>query len=184
VEGGTVTTAMVDTVYWCPGASGGPTSVFSFDSSMTAGPNFQYVVTDNQGTILGLPPGDMVDVGPAGLGECWVWGLSYSGTLTAMAGDDATSISFSDGCFDLSDNFVVIFRDSVNGGMVSTQMGADTVNICLGGTPEVMRFDSTMTAGANFQYVVTDNQGTILGLPPGDMVDFSGAGTGECWVWG
>ncbi|MEL6844031.1 MAG: T9SS type A sorting domain-containing protein, partial [Bacteroidota bacterium] len=184
IEGGTVTTAMGDTVYYCPGTMGGPTSVFNIDSTGTIGQNFTYVVTDNQGTILGIPPGDMVDVGPAGLGECWVWGLSYNGNLTAMVGDDATSISFSDECFELSSNFVVIFRDSVAGGMVSTQMGADTVNICLGGAPEAMRFDSTGTFGTNFQYVVTDNQGTILGLPPGDMVDFSGAGTGECWVWG
>ncbi|MEL7533777.1 MAG: T9SS type A sorting domain-containing protein, partial [Bacteroidota bacterium] len=184
IEGGTVTTMEGDTVYYCPGTMGGPTSVFNIDSMGAIGPNFQYVVTDNQGTILGLPPADMVDVGPAGLGECWVWGLSYDGSLLAQAGDDATSTVLADGCYELSSNYVVIFRDSVAGGMVSTQMGADTVNICLGGAPEAMRFDSTANFGTNFQYVVTDNMGNILGLPPGDMVDFSGAGTGECWVWG
>jgi len=188
VVGGTVTTeAGEDTVYYCVSGTGGPTSVFQFDSAGTAGPNFQYVVTDNNGTILGLPPGDMVDVGPAGTGECWVWGLSYTGNITAQAGDNATQVALSDGCFSLSNNFVVVFRDSVVGGTVATEAGEDTVYYCVSGTggpTSVFQFDSAGTAGPNFQYVVTDNNGTILGLPPGDMVDVGPAGTGECWVWG
>ncbi|MEO1382615.1 MAG: T9SS type A sorting domain-containing protein, partial [Bacteroidota bacterium] len=159
--------------------------VISFDSVGTFGPNFAYVVTDNNGTILGLPPGDMVNFQPAGPGECWVWGLSYTGTVTAQVGDNATQVALSDGCFDLSDNFLVVFRDSVSGGdMITDAMGNDTVQVCLDGMPQVVSFDSVGAVGPNFAYVVTDNNGTILGLPPGDMVNFQPAGPGECWVWG
>jgi len=187
-DGGMVLTESgEDTVYYCIGGSGGPTSVFSFDSSNTVGANFRYVITDNQGTILGLPPGDMVDVGPAGAGECWAWGLSYTGNFTAQVGDNATQIAFSDSCFDLSDNFVVIFRDQLDGGTIQTESGEDTVYYCIGGSggpTSVFKFDSTNATGTNFRYVITDNNGTILGLPPGDMVDVGPAGAGECWAWG
>ncbi|MCI4668676.1 MAG: hypothetical protein MRZ79_11120, partial [Bacteroidia bacterium] len=173
-----------DDLYVCYNDPTAPTA-FKFDSLGHFGPNFQYVVTDAQGTILGLPPGDMVDFAGAGPGECWVWGLSYTGNLTAMVGQNATSISLSDGCFDLSDNFIRVFRDSVSGGRVTSAGGMDTLQVCYnGGTPTVFAFDSMMTSGPNFTYVVTDAQGTILGVPPADMVNFAGAGPGECWVWG
>ncbi|MDW3651240.1 MAG: T9SS type A sorting domain-containing protein [Bacteroidia bacterium] len=182
IDGGRVyTEALQDTVYVC---YDGTQQVIAFDSSMTAGPNFQYVVTDANGTILGLPPADMVDFTAAGPGECWVWGLSYTGTITAQAGDNATQVALTDGCFELSENFVVVFRDSVNGGMVSTAMGEDTVSVCIDDNTAAIEFASMNATGENFQYVVTDNNGIILGLPPANMVDFSGAGIGECWVWG
>ncbi|MEM7660431.1 MAG: T9SS type A sorting domain-containing protein, partial [Bacteroidota bacterium] len=124
---------------------------------------------------------------PAPPGECWIWGLSYTGTVTAQVGDNATMVDLSDGCFDLSDNFVVIFRDSVDGGMVAEVGGVDTVNVCLADTTSgsgIVRFESSAAAGPNFAYVVTDTEGVILGLPPGNSVDFAPAGVGECWVWG
>ncbi|MEO0469421.1 MAG: T9SS type A sorting domain-containing protein, partial [Bacteroidota bacterium] len=170
-----------DTVFVC--LDGNP-QVVAFDSSATCGPNFNYVVTDNQGTILGLPPADMVNFAPAGTGECWVWGLSYTGNLTAMVGQNAFNISFSDGNFDLSDEFVVVFRDSVSGGMVSASDGSDSVFVCIDGNPQVVSFDSINAVGPNFAYVITDDQGTILGLPPGDMANFGPAGPGVCYVWG
>ena len=90
-------------------------------------------------------------------------------------------VALTDGCYSLSSNYVVIYRDSVEGGMVQTESGEDTVYYCVsgeGGPSSVFKFDSMMTAGPNFRYVVTDANGTILGIPPGDMVDVGHAGTG------
>ena len=70
--------------------------------------------------------------------------------------------------YSLSSNYVVIYRDSVEGGMVQTESGEDTVYYCVsgaGGPSSVFKFDSMMTAGPNFRYVVTDANGTILGIP-------------------
>jgi len=182
IVGGTVSTAsQQDTVYVC---YDGSAQVIALDSAGTAGPNFQYVVTDPNGVILGLPPADSVDFTAAGPGECWVWGLSYSGNLTAQTGDNATQIALSDGCFELSSNFVVALRDTVSGGVVSSSFGTDTVHVCIDAATSPVSFSATDTVGPNFGYVVTDTAGKILGLPPGNTVDFSGAGIGECWVWG
>ncbi|MEL6853357.1 MAG: hypothetical protein AAFP92_32905, partial [Bacteroidota bacterium] len=186
VDGGMVQSELgADTLTVCyndPNQS----TVFAFDSTGTAGPNFTYVVTDAAGTILGVPPADMVNFAGAGPGECWVWGLSYSGNLTASIGDNAAQVALSDGCFDLSDNFIVVLREDVDGGMVQSELGADTLTVCYNDPNQstVFAFDSTGTAGPNFTYVVTDAAGTILGVPPADMVNFAGAGPGECWVWG
>ncbi|MEM7654978.1 MAG: hypothetical protein AAF399_02520, partial [Bacteroidota bacterium] len=179
-DGGMVSST-ADTLTYCQGIGSG---VFSFDSTTTATDSYAYVVTDNNGIILGLPQGDMVDFSPAPPGECWVWGLSYTGNITAQVGDDATMVNLSDGCFDLSDNFIVVFRDTTSGGMVSTSNGEDSATVCLGAGPTTLSFDSTMAVGPNFAYVVTDLAGTILGLPPGDMVNFGPAGPGTCLVWG
>lgn len=186
VDGGNVLTSMgEDTVEVC--LNDASTTTIDFASSNAFGDNFAYVVTDPNGTILGLPAGNQVDFSGAGTGECWVWGLSYSGNLTAMMGGNATVDTLSDGCFSLSKDFVVVLRDSAAGGTISTEVGMDTVYVCLTDTNAmagVVAFDSTGAFGTSFQYVVTDTALEILGLPPGDEVDFSGAGVGECWVWG
>ncbi|MEO0899237.1 MAG: T9SS type A sorting domain-containing protein, partial [Bacteroidota bacterium] len=186
VNGGMVQSELgADTLTVCyndPTAS----TVFSFDSTGTAGPNFTYVVTDDQANILGVPPADMVNFAGAGPGICYVWGLSYSGNLTAMVGQNAASVALSDGCFDLSDNFIVVVREEVNGGMVQSELGPDTLSVCYNDptAPTVFKFDSTGASGGNFTYVVTDDQANILGVPPADMVNFAGAGPGICYVWG
>ena len=184
-DGGTISTPSgADSLYYCVSGTGGGGPIFEFDSTGTAGSNFTYVVTDTDGVILGVPPRDSVNFADAGPGECWVWGLSYDGELTAQLGDTASTTMLSDSCFDLSDNFIVVFRDEVEGGTVATVEGQDTVAVCIGASPASYDFSSEGAAGGNFSYVVTDNNGVILGVPPGNTVDFSGAGPGECWVWG
>ena len=72
---------------------------------------YRYVVTDEQGTILGLPPANTVDFEGAGSGTCLVWGLSYTGNLTVQMGDNAFTSAITDDCFDLSDNYVKVVRN-------------------------------------------------------------------------
>ncbi|MEO0897665.1 MAG: hypothetical protein AAFY71_14770, partial [Bacteroidota bacterium] len=184
VDGGTVkTNTHVDTIQLC--YSGGRLR-FQMDSVNAGSGPYAYIVTDTQGNILGLPPTHMIDFTNAGIGECWVWGVNYTGNLTAAVGDNVLSTSLSDGCFDLSDNFVVALRDSADGGVVQSELGPDTLNICYNDptATTVYKFDSTMTFGDEFTYLVTNDSGIILGIPPGDMVDFAGAGPGVCYVWG
>jgi len=182
-EGGTV--AMPDgntTRYTCPG-DGNP-DVVQFDSSGTSGGPYIYVITDETNIILALPAGDSFDFDglPAGISR--IWGLAYTGAITAEPGDDAAAIALSDDCFDLSDNFITVIREVPEGGTVATEDGANLVAICPGdGNPDIIRFDSSGTAG-QYVYVVTDENNIILALPAGDMVDFDIAGIGIARVWG
>jgi hypothetical protein len=181
VDGGFVSTAngtFQEAI--CTGVS---PDVIAFDSATTAAASYTYVITDPSGIILAVPSGDVIDFATVGTGTFLVWGLSYTGNLTAAIGDDATSVALTDECFDLSSDYVTVRRDTVAAGMVMTEAGEDTAQVCLnGGT--VLRFDSVGAASANFLYVVTDTDTKILGVSTNGSVDFAGAGEGECWVWG
>lgn len=104
-DGGTETTIVVD----------GEADVLAFASTsdpMSMDASFTYVVTDADGMILGIPDGNMVDFDPAGLGACLVYGLSYTGTLQIAMGDNLLmeDLMISDGCFELSSNWITVNR--------------------------------------------------------------------------
>jgi len=163
----------------------GNPDVVTFTHTTSSNLNYTYVITDDNNMILGLPPGNSQDFDGAGLGVCRVWGLSYAGNITAMVGDDAAAVALADGCFELSSNFIEITRTEPDGGEVESTDGEDEYLICVGdGNPDVISFTHTTTSDASYAYVVTDLDGTILGLPPGNSQDFEGAGTGVCLVWG
>ncbi|HMQ45901.1 MAG TPA: T9SS type A sorting domain-containing protein [Saprospiraceae bacterium] len=183
-DGGMVMTDDGETeVYTCPGDS--IPDLVRFDSLNTSGGSYTYVVTDTNNVILSLPAADSVDFDGAGVGICRVWGLAYTGSITAMVGDTASAVDLSDGCFDLSDNYITIYRENPNGGMVMTEDSLTVVYTCPGdGMPDIVRFDSINTSGSFYAYVVTDTQNVILALPGTDFFDFDAAGTGSCRVWG
>ena len=133
VGGNVLTTGGESMVYTCPGD--GNADMIDFAVSGNSNSNSQFVVTDINGIILGLPPANTVDFEGAPAGTCLVWHLSYTGNLTAMMGDDATMISFSDDCYDLSADYVTVVREVPVGGNVLTTGGASMVYTCPGDGP-------------------------------------------------
>ena len=155
--GGTETTIIID----------GNADVLSFNSTadpMGGGYSFAYVVTDSDGFILGIPPGNMVDFDPAGVGTCFVYGLSYTGMLNIEMGDDflEAGLLISDDCFDVSDNRLTVNR-------ISAGTGADvslsiSVNNLLYDQYEHVTYTITVT---NDGPEATDNVSVAAGLPDG-----------------
>ena len=84
------------TVYTCPGD--GQDDIIQFANTSSGVADFTYVITDDQNVILGIPPGDSQNFEGAGVGNCRVWGFSYTGTLLASPGDHVFSTFFSSGC--------------------------------------------------------------------------------------
>ena len=147
-----------------------------------SGMNSQWVVTDDQGTILGLPPmPSVVDFDGAGTGTCLIWHLSFEdGLIGAEMGMNANDLQ---GCYSLS-NPISVIRSQPVGGALS----GGPFEFCVGDgiADNIPSGAITLTgnSGTNSQWVVTDDQGTILGLPPmPSVVDFDGAGTGTCLIW-
>ncbi len=184
VEGGMVAMPSGATSrYVCVG-DGNP-DVVTFTNTSSANANYQYVITDENAIILGLPPGDMQDFEGAGTGVCLVWGLSYTGNITAMVGDDASAVPLSDECYTLSSNFIEVIRDMPDGGSVAMPSGETTRITCTeDGIPDLVTFTNNSASTLNYAYVITDNNNIILGLPSGDVQDFDGAPEGICRVWG
>ncbi|MDH7444459.1 glycoside hydrolase family 48 protein [Aquimarina sp. 2201CG14-23] len=149
------------------------------------GTNFQWVVTDDQNNILGLPANiEAVDFDGAGEGTCLIWHLSYEDGLQGLVTNNNVSDLIGD--FDFS-NSISVIRNVVNpvgpdGGTIVG--GPFTFTVGDGIADNVSGITLSGNEGANFQWVVTDDQNNILGLPANiEAVDFDGAGEGTCLIW-
>ena len=148
-----------------------------------------WVVTDDQGYILGLPPmPSVVNFDNPGAGTCLIWHLAVNGidSLVGLApGLNATNLQ---GCFSLSNPIEVIRTNAsgcqANGG----ELFGGPYEFCVGDgvADNIPAGDITLanSQGMTSQWVVTDDQGMILGLPPmPSAVDFDPQGVGVCLVW-
>ena len=142
----------------------------------------QWIVTDDLGNILGLPPmPSVVDFDDTGAGVCFIYNVSYDAMITGLeVGSTLDSLA---GCFSLS-NGLEVQRNQPQGGMLT----GGPFEFCVGDGVEdnIPAGSITLTgnAGTNSQWVVTDDLGNILGLPPmPSVVNFDTAPPGNCQVW-
>lgn len=150
------------------------------------GTNRTFVITDDTGVILGLPPNiaalEGVDFDGAGAGTCFIWYLRFEDGLEgAEPGMNANDLQ---GSFSLS-NSIEVLRNEPNAGMIF----GGPFNFTVDGMPDMVSgitLDGT-GVGSNSTWVITDDAGNILGLPPTltavEGVDFDGAGVGTCLIW-
>ncbi len=176
VDGGTLEGGPFE---FCVG-DGVEDNVSGITLSDNLGPNSQWVITDEEGNILGLPPmPGVVNFDGAGPGTCLIWHLSYEDGLTGLEG--GSNIDDFGGCYDLS-NPIPVVRYQPEGGVLE----GGPFEFCVGDGVEdnVSGITLSDNSGSNSQWVVTDEQGMILGLPPmPDAVNFDGAGPGTCLIW-
>lgn len=153
---------------------------------LAVGTNRTFVITDETGLILGLPPNiealQGVNFEDAGPGICLIWYLRFEdGLVGAEPGMNANNLQ---GSFSLS-NSILVTRNQSDGGSI---LGGP-FNFNVDGTPDFVNgitLDGTAT-GSNSTWVVTDADGNILGLPPTmsalEGVNFDDAGVGVCLIW-
>ncbi|WP_378176768.1 hypothetical protein [Aquimarina sp. SS2-1] len=163
-------------------------SGITLDSSTSFGANSTWIITDDQGNILGLPPTleavEGVNFDEPGPGVCLIWYARYNGTVSGLAmGMNANNVT---GDFALSNSITVTRNCNTSAGVLSGGPYTFTVD----GTPDMvsgLMLDSSNAAGPNSTWVITDDQGTILGLPPTleavEGVNFDEAGAGVCLIW-
>ncbi|MBT8253828.1 MAG: hypothetical protein KJN68_07640, partial [Bacteroidia bacterium] len=123
-----------------------------------------------------------VDFDGAGGGTCLIWYLRYEeGLQGAEVGMNANDLQ---GVFDLS-NSIEVVRNAPDGGQILGGPFTFTID----GNPDNVSGISLdgNQAGSNSTWVITDDTGNILGLPPTladvEGVDFDGAGPGVCLIW-
>jgi hypothetical protein len=174
VNGGTISTN--DPTEICAGDGvGDPIDV---TVSGSYGANGGWIITDDIGTILALPPAPPFDLEGAGGGVCLIWYIRYEDGLMGLStGNNAFDL---EGCFDLS-NAIAVTRNGVDGGTISTN---DPTTICAGdGIPDPINVTVSGSEGSNAAWVITDDLGNILALPPSGPFDLEGAGGGVCLIW-
>ena len=118
VEGGTIEGGPFQ---FCVG-DGMPDNILTGDITLSGNTstNSQWVVTDEQGNILGLPPTPFdVDFDQAGTGTCLVWHLSFEdGLIGAEMGMNANELQ---GCYSLS-NPISVIRTNCTSPCTSTEV--------------------------------------------------------------
>ncbi|MEZ4686316.1 MAG: hypothetical protein R3B47_09685 [Bacteroidia bacterium] len=77
-----------------------------------------------------------------------------------------------------------MIRSVPDGGMVTSAAGNTTERICVNGSPDPITFVNTSSSLAQYQYIVTDANDSILAVPPVSTINFDGAGAGICRVYG
>ncbi|WP_243414938.1 hypothetical protein [Flagellimonas aquimarina] len=162
-------------------------SGITLDANDLVGSNRGYVITDDAGNILGLPPTlaavEGVDFDEAGAGVCLIWHIVYEDGLQGLeAGLNTSGLA---GDYDLS-NSLTVTRNGLNAGMLS----GGPYNFVVDGTPDMVSaiaLDDSMVNGDAQTYVITDDSKNILGIPPTleavKGVDFDGAGVGSCYIF-
>ncbi len=162
----------------------GGSDLISFETTSSSA-NYTYVVTDENNNILAIPEFNFADLSSAPVGVCRVWGLSYTGTLIAQVGQNAATVELADNCFDLSDNFITVYRNEVDGGAVQMPSGNTYIEHCVGdGNDDIVMFTNNSSTTANYAYFITDINNNILAVSMDDSMDFDGVPAGTCLVWG
>ena len=155
-----------------------------------------FVVTNEEGWILGLPP---VVSGPdfdgAGFGMCYVYHINYEEGLVGLTGpvdgDPTSNISDLEGDFSLS-NFLTVNREDCAPSVIAATLvvgasaidGEYTFSVGDGLSDNVTDLTVEDAGEAETgQIVVTDADGWILGLPPVfNGPNFDTAGVGVCYI--
>ncbi len=162
-------------------------SEISLNADNVVGSNSGYVITDDAGNILGLPPTidavQAVNFDAAGAGVCLIWHIVYEDGLEGLDVDSNTSgLS---GEYALS-NSLTVTRNGLNAGTLS----GGPYNFVVDGTPDMVSaiaLDDAELNGDTQTYVITDDSKNILGTPPTldavKGVDFDGAGVGSCYIF-
>lgn len=162
----------------------GRPDLFAFRNTSTSVESFIYIITDNNGVVIGFINGHQFDFNNLTVATARVYGLSYSGELRVKVGDNINNVSFASNCGDLSNNFVTITRTFVDGGTVSLQNGASSAQVCLGGGSSSLTFRNTSTATESFAYLVTDANNAIVAVSNTNVINFSTLMGTSFRVWG
>ena len=174
-EGGTLTSEDFDFMI-----DGMPDMVSGIVVSDTAATNYSWIVTDLDLEIIGLPENiEDVNFDEGGAGICLIWFIGFEDGLENL--ELGNNVNDLEGCFDLSTNSVTVNRTASAGGVLE----GGPFNFCIDGVADMVSgITVTDTMGTNFQWIVTTDADSIIGLPDDiEMVDFDPAGAGQCYIY-
>ncbi|MFK7971960.1 MAG: T9SS type A sorting domain-containing protein [Bacteroidia bacterium] len=149
--------------------------------------SFAYIVTNTSNQVLTAFPGLVATVdfdGSVAPDTCLVYGLSYTGILNIVPGQNLNS-GLASGCNTLSPNALTITKVSPDGGRAFALPPRFFVDACRNtGENVVLGFGTTSFSSFPYTYMVTDANDLVLGYSNNDSIDFSAYPDGQYRVWG
>lgn len=186
IDGGQVLEAVSSSaadIYVCSG-DGQPNVTSFVNSSLSTTANYVYLLTTQGNIILATSTTGTFDFEATTFPRLRVWGLSYTGNLSAPIGANAATATLSDGCFDLSNNFIAVFRGQANGGSISLPGGVTELHLCVANDNALVNVSTTSTSIVGYVYVISDTSNVVVGISEDAPVDFTDYAPGEYRIWG
>lgn len=152
---------------------------------------YALLVTNQVNQIIEIVYGTEIDFFGSNSGVVRVWGLAYTGTLTASTlapGLPITGIT-SDDCAVLSTGYLTVDRQvcippDCLGGTVSVNGSTSAQTICWNGDNPVLIFETDSEYTPFYLWVITNFQGTLLEFTTESTFDLSAYGSGTLFVRG
>lgn len=159
--------------------------LLNFNHSGIAEANYLFLLTDEVGEILDFSASSAIEFNNVPSRIVRVWGLSFTGELTADLGDTLGSVALSDRCYDVTDNYIEIIREIPEAGSILFADGTSSFLTCPGSTLQSVAMDSSGTTSGPYAYLLTDAQNNILDIQAaGDQLDLSVQEGTEFHIWG
>ncbi len=188
INGGTVTTIDGASVIDVITTGDEIADLVTVTTSTITAEQYVYLLADTAGVILEIVDHNLFNFNTIADGNYFIFGLNYSGTLTAEIGKRLNNHLLADGCFALSNSAVRVNRMTlvaVDGGQVSLLGGQATADLCLGGTASSeLTFAHNTTSTAEYAYVVVDEADKIVEISTENTIDFTNLMCSTCMVGG
>ena len=139
-----------------------------------------WIITNSNGDIINLPAGPPFNLDGAVSGQCFIWHLSYYGSIGGLAiGQNASNLT---GCFGLS-NSITVNKTRTSGGVLSYD-NKTFLQLC-GGDTLLNSLQPVLNGntGANLTWVLTDDLGNVLEFLPEPPFDLGGRATGRYRIY-
>jgi hypothetical protein len=141
-----------------------------------------YVLTDTLNKVLSLQTSSVIPANILSAGICKIWGITYTGTLTKSdyAGKQINTVVWSEDCFAITFNSLVITKMLPNGGAAGlAENNEKSLIICKDDIPDVIRFKATAVIGPQNSWVLTNVTGKIISWQSADDIDLNGLTVGD-----
>ncbi len=156
---------------------------FLFDLSGSVGGNGVWIVVDDSGVIVRFSNSNSLNLSGISAEEFGVIYVSYTGGLSGLSeGSNFNNLS---GCFDISNTVDIVQPLGLSGGLLAFEgLEEEELEVCVGvGVDEQVNLSLSEANGSFNQLIITDENGQILALPEGLILNFEGAPAGTCLVY-
>ncbi len=182
--GGKVSMLNGDTILYLCTESTVPIS-YQFKNNSSSPQKYNYLLTNEINEILRVIDSDEYSFLEIPGGSLRIWGVSFTGNRLLDKGDNISFSSYSDACFEFSENYITVEKNVPYAGHIELLDGSKEVFFCLNsqGSPEI-QFQTIDASKSRYLYVLTDLDDQIIDFVNQKSINFDNYPVGGYKVWG
>jgi len=173
----------LSTYYVCPGIDS--TRKINFERKNNSNSLYQYVLTTENGVILDFVISDSLSFKGLSSISMRIYGVAFSGKRIITKGSNLFVSSFSDGCYNLSDNFIRVVKDLPEAGGVRLANGFNKELFCPSDpTPKLLNIRNVSNSTHPYAFVLVDSTHTIVDIFFNFSYNFDSLPKGQYFIFG